>query len=82
MPYCHPGGVHLNIGGGRDRQVGSRRGRLGRVCARGADGALLLGPSISPLGDRNETSDARTPIPGLELRQRLRIPVNPQNGVP
>ena len=27
MPYCHPGGVHLTIGGVRERWVITRRGR-------------------------------------------------------
>ena len=49
MPYCHPGGVHLTIGGVRERPVCPLRGR-GRDCEPAAlDRALLGGPSTSPL---------------------------------
>ena len=30
MPYCHPGGVHLTIGGDRERFVVTRRGGGGK----------------------------------------------------
>src|SRR6516162_2548369 len=48
MPYCHPGGVHLTIGGVRERRW-SRRGCEKTVCTRGSNWALLRGPSTSPL---------------------------------
>jgi hypothetical protein len=50
MPYCHPGGVHLIIGGLRERLGVVRRGRGKTVCGRGAWLALLCGPPTSPLG--------------------------------
>ena len=40
------------VGGDRERLVVTRRGRGKTVCARGAHGTLLGGPSTSPLGAR------------------------------
>jgi len=39
-----------NIGAGREAWVVVRRGRLGTVCARGADQAVVGDRSTSPLG--------------------------------
>jgi hypothetical protein len=50
MPYCHPGGVHLNTSSGRDKQTELRREPRRTVCARVARQTLAGGRATSPLG--------------------------------
>src|SRR5438270_4671969 len=53
------------VGTVRDAQVVGHRGRWKRLCARGANPALLRGRSTSPLGVMTERASAWYPVPDL-----------------
>ena len=52
MPYCHPGGVHLTIGGDRERWVVTRLGARETVCARCGHAEDDTGQALDKIAER------------------------------
>jgi len=77
MPYCHPGGVHLIIGGGREWSVVSRKAATGRFRQPGSADTVHRAEHLGrPLEEKPRRDPAITRLKhgrSRSVRARLRV---------